>query len=204
MLSVVPTTRNSSTTHRSRRTTREKWTVTWFWSCAVACLTVVVVRSRRILNSLLTNLRPTVHLLFRPHSPSAFPSCSAPFYDKSKFLKLLMYAVKKRSPNKDLRSKLGIVPATSCSGGRTPTNCVNLCNFSCGCWWFYIFCSTVNSLQQTPFVNDHYLNFLKAPDHLLKQKFDIFVCFVTHKRPRGMITYDCKKTIAQMPEKYSF
>ena len=52
MFSVVPTTRNSSTTHRSRRTTREKWTVTWFWLCAVACLTVVVVRSRRILNSL--------------------------------------------------------------------------------------------------------------------------------------------------------
>ena len=38
---------------RSRRITREKWTVTSFWSCAVACLTVVVVRSRRILNSLL-------------------------------------------------------------------------------------------------------------------------------------------------------
>ena len=36
MFSVVPTTRNSSTTQRSHRTTREKWTVTWFWSCAVA------------------------------------------------------------------------------------------------------------------------------------------------------------------------
>ena len=45
--------RNSSTTRRSRRATREKWTVTWFWSCAVACLTVVVVRSRGILNSLM-------------------------------------------------------------------------------------------------------------------------------------------------------
>ena len=54
MFSVVPNTRNSSTTHRSRRTTREKWTVTWFWSCAVAYLSVAVVRSRRILNSLLT------------------------------------------------------------------------------------------------------------------------------------------------------
>ena len=53
MFSVVPTTRNSSTTHRSRRTTWEKWTVKWFWSCAVACLTVAVVRSRRILNSLI-------------------------------------------------------------------------------------------------------------------------------------------------------
>ena len=53
MLSVVPTTRNSSTTHRSHRTTREKWTVTCFWSCAIASLTVVVVRGRRILNSLL-------------------------------------------------------------------------------------------------------------------------------------------------------
>ena len=53
MFSVVPTTRNSSTTHRSRRTTREKWTVTWFWSCAVAYLSVAVVRSRRILNSLI-------------------------------------------------------------------------------------------------------------------------------------------------------
>ena len=52
MFSVVPTTRNSSTTHRSRRTTREKWTVTWCWSCAVAYLPVAVVRSRRILNSL--------------------------------------------------------------------------------------------------------------------------------------------------------
>ena len=48
MFSVVPTTRNSSTTHRSRRTTRKKWTVTWFWSCAVAYLSVTVVRSRRI------------------------------------------------------------------------------------------------------------------------------------------------------------
>ena len=56
MFSVVPTTRNSSTTHRSRRTTREKWTVTWFWSCAVACLTVVVVRSRGILNSLISEI----------------------------------------------------------------------------------------------------------------------------------------------------
>ena len=56
MFSVVPTTRNSSTTHRSRRTTWEKWTVTWFWSCAVACLTVVVVRNRRILNSLLKHV----------------------------------------------------------------------------------------------------------------------------------------------------
>ena len=54
MFSLVPTTRNSSTTHRSRRTMRKKWTVTWFWSCAVACLTVVIVRSRRILNSLLS------------------------------------------------------------------------------------------------------------------------------------------------------
>ena len=53
MSSVVPTTRNSSTTHRSRRATREKWTVTWVWSCAVACLSVAVVRSRRILNSLI-------------------------------------------------------------------------------------------------------------------------------------------------------
>ena len=53
MFSVVPTTRNSSTTHRSCRTTREKWTVTWLRSCAVTCLTVVAVRSRRILNSLL-------------------------------------------------------------------------------------------------------------------------------------------------------
>ena len=53
MFSVVATTRNSSTTHRSRRTTREKRTVTWFWSCVVACLSVVVVRSRRILNSLI-------------------------------------------------------------------------------------------------------------------------------------------------------
>ena len=53
MFSVVATTWNSSLTHRSRRTTREKWTVTWFWPCAVACLTIVVVRSRRILNSLL-------------------------------------------------------------------------------------------------------------------------------------------------------
>ena len=52
MFSVVPTTRDSSTTHRSRRTTREKWTVTWFWSCVVAYLSVAVVRSRRILNSL--------------------------------------------------------------------------------------------------------------------------------------------------------
>ena len=56
MFSVVPTTRNSSTTHRSRRTMREKWTVTWFWSCEVARLTVVVVRSRRILNSLLIHV----------------------------------------------------------------------------------------------------------------------------------------------------
>ena len=54
MFSVVPTTRNSSRTHRSRRTTPEKWTVTWFWSCAVAGLTVAVVRSRRILNSLMS------------------------------------------------------------------------------------------------------------------------------------------------------
>ena len=52
MFSVVATTRNSSTTQRNRRTTREKWTVTWFWSCAVACLTVVVVRSHPILKSL--------------------------------------------------------------------------------------------------------------------------------------------------------
>ena len=52
MFSVVPTTRDSSTTHRSRRTTREKWTVTWFWSCVVAYLSVAVVCSRRILNSL--------------------------------------------------------------------------------------------------------------------------------------------------------
>ena len=41
MLSVVLTTWNSSTTHHIRRTSQEKWTVTWFWSCAVACLTVV-------------------------------------------------------------------------------------------------------------------------------------------------------------------
>ena len=53
MFSVVATTRNSSTTQRNRRTTREKWTVTWFLSCAVACLTVVVVRSHPILKSLL-------------------------------------------------------------------------------------------------------------------------------------------------------
>ena len=59
MFSVLPTTRNSSTTHRSRRTTWEKWTVTWFWSCAVACLTVVVVLSRRILNSLISCCRTT-------------------------------------------------------------------------------------------------------------------------------------------------
>ena len=57
MFAVVPTTQNSSTTHRSRRTTWEKRTVTWFWSCAVACLTVVVVCSRRILNSLLSRRR---------------------------------------------------------------------------------------------------------------------------------------------------
>ena len=63
MFSVVATTRNSSTTHRSRRTTREKWTVTWFWSCAVACLTIVVVRSRRILNSLLSLMMPFLFLL---------------------------------------------------------------------------------------------------------------------------------------------
>ena len=37
----------------THRTSREKWTVTWFWSCAVASLSVVVVRSRRILNSLM-------------------------------------------------------------------------------------------------------------------------------------------------------
>ena len=55
MFSVVATTRDSSTTHRSRWTTREKWTVTWFWSRAVACLTVVVVRCRRILHSLMTH-----------------------------------------------------------------------------------------------------------------------------------------------------
>ena len=60
MFSVVATTRNSSTTHRSRRTTREKWTVTWFWSCTVACLSVVVVRSRRILNSLIGSLSSDV------------------------------------------------------------------------------------------------------------------------------------------------
>ena len=59
IFSVVATTRNGSTTHRSRRTTREKWTVTWFWSCAVACLSVVVVCSGGILNSLL--LGPAVH-----------------------------------------------------------------------------------------------------------------------------------------------
>ena len=57
MFSVVPNTRNSSTTHRSSRTTWEKRTVTWFWSCTVACLTVVVVCSRRILNSLLSRRR---------------------------------------------------------------------------------------------------------------------------------------------------
>ena len=74
MFSVVPTTRNSSTTHRSRRTTREKWTVTWFWSCAVACLTVVVVRSRGILNSLMLGAwglwlhwwQGKLHLLYVP------------------------------------------------------------------------------------------------------------------------------------------
>ena len=59
MFPVVPTTRNSSTTHRSSRTTREKWTFTWFWSCAVACLSVAVVRSRSILNSLIRRLRTT-------------------------------------------------------------------------------------------------------------------------------------------------
>ena len=58
LFSVVPTTRNSSTTHRSRMTTREKWTVTWFWSCAVAYLSVAVVRSRRILNSLVRATKP--------------------------------------------------------------------------------------------------------------------------------------------------
>ena len=62
MFSVVPTNWNNSTIHRSRRTTRKKWTVTWFWSCAVACLTVVVVRSRRILNSLLLGPRQRTHI----------------------------------------------------------------------------------------------------------------------------------------------
>ena len=66
MFSVVPTTRNSSTTHRSRTTTREKWTVTWFWSCAVAYLSVAVVRSRRILNSLLARITTTVLICILP------------------------------------------------------------------------------------------------------------------------------------------
>ena len=37
---------NANTLHviLSRRTTREKWTGLGFWSCAVACLTAVVVR----------------------------------------------------------------------------------------------------------------------------------------------------------------
>ena len=48
---------NSSTTHRSGRTTWEQWTVTWFWSCAVVCLTVVVVPSHPILKSLLLEKR---------------------------------------------------------------------------------------------------------------------------------------------------
>ena len=43
MFSIVPTMWNSSTTHHSRRTMQEKWTVTWFWSCAVAALCVLCV-----------------------------------------------------------------------------------------------------------------------------------------------------------------
>ena len=75
MFSVVPTTRNRSTTHRSRRTTREKWTVTWLWSCAVAYLSVAVVRSRRILNSLIW-VRPPPLKLRRRETPQESEKCS--------------------------------------------------------------------------------------------------------------------------------
>ena len=49
-----------------------------------------------------------------------------------------------------------------------------------------------------------YFNFLSDRDHFLGWKCDIFVCYLfPRKRPPGMITYDCKKTIARMSQKFS-
>ena len=66
------------------------------------------------------------------------------------------------------------------------------------------FCFSVKYRFKNSLESDHYFNFLSDRDHFLGWKCDIFVCYLfPRKRPPGMITYDCKKTIARMSLKFS-
>jgi len=68
MFSVVGATAQQLTLAAGLR--REKWTVTWSWSCALACLTVVVVHSHPILKFLLAVLSFSEPTLFPGSSPT--------------------------------------------------------------------------------------------------------------------------------------
>ena len=66
------------------------------------------------------------------------------------------------------------------------------------------FCFSVKYCFKNSLVSDHYFNFLSNRDHFLGWKCDIFVCYLfPRKRPPGMISYDCKKTITRMLKMFS-
>ena len=68
------------------------------------------------------------------------------------------------------------------------------------------FVSQSNTVLETLLLATSTYNFLKQPRSLFKPEIRhilLLLCFFSLKRPPVMITYDCKKTTAQMSQKFS-